>query len=86
MGGAPCTRTACAVSVPPLSARRGANSSSHAEAGDCPDGCLSPGMLVLGLVLMAIFFVPVCVRFYHTRSCTDCSERRAKQMANGGDP
>ena len=44
-------------------------------------------MLVLGLVLMAIFFVPVCVRVYHTRSCTDCSERRAKQMmANGGDP
>ena len=55
-------------------------------AGDCPDGCLSPGMLVLGLVLMALFFVPVCVRFYHTRSCTDCSERRAKQIVNGGDP
>ena len=44
-------------------------------------------MLALGLVLMALFFVPVCVRFYHTRSCTDCSERRAKQMVpNGGDP
>ena len=87
MGGAPCIRTACAVSVSPLSACRGANSSSHAEAaGDCPDGCLSPGMLALGLVLMALFFVPVCVRFYRTRSCTDCSERRAKQMANGGDP
>jgi len=90
VSGAPCTRTLSLSrrSLPASSRRlvRGANSSSRAEAGDCPDGCLSPGMLALGLVLMALFFVPVCVRFYHTRSCTDCSERRAKQMANAGDP
>ena len=88
MGGVPCTRTAFSLSRHSLRLVRGANSSSRAEgAGDCPDGCLSPGMLALGLVLMALFFVPVCVRFYRTRSCTDCSERRAKQMvANAGDP
>ena len=78
-----CVRCLCPAAL----CQPSANSSSRAEgAGDCPDGCLSPGMLALGLVLMALFFVPVCVRFYRTRSCTDCSERRAKQMANGGDP
>jgi hypothetical protein len=52
----------------------------------CSKGCLTPGMLIVGLILIVICWGAACMRFRKTRSCTDCSPRRAKQMATGGPP
>jgi hypothetical protein len=52
----------------------------------CRDGCLSPAMLVVGLLLMTLCFGAACMRCRKTRSCTDCSPRRAKQLAMGSLP
>ena len=43
-------------------------------------------MLIVGLILIAICWGSACLRFRKTRSCMDCSPRRAKQMTTGGRP